>query len=345
MASSSRNNGIPLATLLEWYEIRDTFFGDNYVSQNIPFALEMCGSCQHPDACWLTDVCAGKDVRTKEVAHRVFSALGQNDARAMCFMWWCSDDEGQRDLEPLRHSAELGFVFAQAWMARATQGKEKFKFAQPAAAQGEREGHVMLGCCFRDGHGCEKDLDKAKENFLLASELGDVSAMIVLGKMLNESDPQRWRWWGRAATVRYSWEFLSNFAEQVESFNSGSGSAVVMFAIGQALQGHVNEGARTIFIEKHDFDSRIGPAKQAIAFYEAQVKATKDAMRAWTQVGIKLKVVKDVRKLIAKLIWDSREEASYDVSEGGAQEVQEEQKEQEPQLSAPALRGQKRARK
>jgi hypothetical protein len=60
-----------------------------------------------------------------------------------------------------------------------------------------------------------------------------------------------------------------------------------------------------------NFDSRIGPAKQAIAFYEAQIKATKDAMRAWTLVGIKLKVVKDVRKLIAKLIWDSREEALY----------------------------------
>jgi hypothetical protein len=34
-------------------------------------------------------------------------------------------------------------------------------------------------------------------------------------------------------------------------------------------------------------------------------------MRAWTLVGIELKVVKDVRKLIAKLIWDSREEALY----------------------------------
>jgi hypothetical protein len=40
MASSSshkNNNGIPLATLLEWYKIRDTFFGHSFVSQNIPF--------------------------------------------------------------------------------------------------------------------------------------------------------------------------------------------------------------------------------------------------------------------------------------------------------------------
>jgi hypothetical protein len=51
-------------------------------------------------------------------------------------------------------------------------------------------------------------------------------------------------------------------------------------------------------------------------------------MCAWTQVGIKLKVVKDVRKLIAKLIWDSREEALYDVSERHEQEEKEEQNSQ-----------------
>ena len=41
MASSSshNNNSIPLATLLEWYKIRDTFIGNNFVDQNIPLSL------------------------------------------------------------------------------------------------------------------------------------------------------------------------------------------------------------------------------------------------------------------------------------------------------------------
>ena len=68
-------------------------------------------------------------------------------------------------------------------------------------------------------------------------------------------------------------------------------------------------------------------------------------MRAWTQVGIKLKVVKDVRKLIAKLIWDSREEALYDVSEEYEQDEEEVQEEQEVQPSAHASPAQKGARK
>jgi TPR repeat protein len=307
-SSSHNNNGIPLATLLEWYKIRDTFFGSTLVAQNIPLALELASCCQHPDARLLTEACAGKGVNTVDDAKRVFSALGQNDARAICFLWL----SGGSDLTLLRRSAELGFTFAQALLADRTRGVERFTlFAQLAASQGERDGLFWLGRCFRDGEGCEKDLDKAKENFLRACALGHVLAMILLGNLFDESDPQRWRWWGRAAALGDGWSFLFLFAKQVKLFYSGSGSAVLMFTIGRALQGHVNEQARTIFNKADDFDSRIDPAKQAIAFYEAQIQATKDAMRAWTQVGIHSNVVKDVRKLIAKLIWDSREEALY----------------------------------
>jgi hypothetical protein len=102
----------------------------------------------------------------------------------------------------------------------------------------------------------------------------------------------------------------------------------------------VNKEEGIIFDDVCEFDSLIGTAKQAIAFYEAQVKATKSSMHAWTLVGIKLKVVKDVRKLIAKLIWNAREEALYDVSARRLKEIA-----QGAQPSARALRAQKRARK
>ena len=92
MASSASHNNknIPLATLLEWYKIRDTFFGHNKVSQNIPLGLELAESCDHPDARWLVDVCAGKDVRTDEDAKRVFSALCQRrrSRAVLCVVAW-----------------------------------------------------------------------------------------------------------------------------------------------------------------------------------------------------------------------------------------------------------------
>jgi TPR repeat protein len=316
MASSPIINP-PLFTLLEWYKIRDTFFGLNCVVRNTSLALEMAATSSHPDARWLTEACAGKDVRTEADAKRVFFPLGQNDARALCFAWLLGD---QNDLAPLHRSVELGFAFAQALMAWKSQGKERFKFAQLAAMQGERLGIHWVGLCFRDGEGCDMDLVKAKEKFLHSSELGVVSAMERLGFFVDESDPQRWRWWGRAAALGRPSIFLNMFAKKVKVSNYGSRSEAVLFAIGQALYGRVNEEKRRIFNDDYKFDSRFGFAKIAITFYGTQIKATKDAMRAWTQVGIKLKVVKDVRKLIAKLIWDSREEALYGMFEGCEQE-------------------------
>lgn len=211
-------------------------------------------------------------------------------------------------MSALRRSAELGFAFAQALMA---EEGERCKFAQLAAAQGERDGFVQVGDMFRFGFGCERSLERAKKYCLLASELGAASAMIQVGELFDVSDPQRWQWWGRAAGLGNSFSFLSTFSKQVEGFKDGSGRAAVMFSVGRALHGQVNEEERTIFGCPSQSESRIGLAKQAIAFYELQIMSCRKAVDHWTLVGIRFNVVKDVRVLIAKLIWDSREEALF----------------------------------
>jgi hypothetical protein len=71
-SSTSHKDIIPLSILLEWYKIRDTFFGHNYVFRNISLALQLAGRCQHPDARWLTEACAGKDVTHKRRREKSF---------------------------------------------------------------------------------------------------------------------------------------------------------------------------------------------------------------------------------------------------------------------------------
>jgi hypothetical protein len=66
-------------------------------------------------------------------------------------------------------------------------------------AQGERDGFFCLGYCYQYGTGCEKDLERAKENFLVAGEFGHVFAMVFLGGLFDKDDPQRFFWLGRAA--------------------------------------------------------------------------------------------------------------------------------------------------
>lgn len=163
MSSSSDD----LALKLEWYEIRDLLFGHNDKKQDVMRALELASICRHPDAKWLTGVCAGRDVKTWEEARDVFLAQGSNDARALCFA--ALVDEDNVDLPRLRRSAELGFAFAQARMFSAAGVLEGFTFASLAAAQGDRDGFFYLGVCYQSAYGCERDLEKAIKSYLLAA--------------------------------------------------------------------------------------------------------------------------------------------------------------------------------
>jgi hypothetical protein len=100
-------------------------------------------------------------------------------------------------------------------------------------------------------------------------------------------------------------------SDQIHNFNSGTGNAKVVFAIGRALKGHINNEQRTIFGKGYSFDACIRPATQALHIYELQLQSYRKAVDSWIIVGLRNKVVKDIRKMIGKMIWDAREEAEY----------------------------------
>jgi TPR repeat protein len=86
---------------------------------------------------------------------------------------------------------------------------EDFRCAVKSVAQGERVGFYNLGHCYRDGSGCGEDLERAKENFLVAAELGHVHAMVCVGRLVDKDDPRRFVWFGRGAASK--WIFLRLF--------------------------------------------------------------------------------------------------------------------------------------
>ena len=56
----------------------------------------------------LTETFAGKDM-TIEDAKPVFLLLAKHDARALCSLWHCGNEDEMEDFAPLRRLAELGF--------------------------------------------------------------------------------------------------------------------------------------------------------------------------------------------------------------------------------------------
>ncbi len=184
-------------------------------------------------------------------------------------------------------------------------------FISTSFLSGERDGFYLLGYCFHTGNGCNKDVEMAKENYLIAAELGNLDAMINLSAFLDKTDSHRFFWLFKAAISGESSSFLCEMDNQMRNFNSGTGHANVVFAIGRTLKGQINNATREIFGGAWNFDSFIGPANQAFQFYIFQLHSYRTAVNTWALVGIRYQVVKDIRNMIAKLIWDSREEAKY----------------------------------
>jgi hypothetical protein len=196
-------------------------------------------------------------------------------------------------------------------MAGRTNGEQHFRWAEKSAAQEERDSFCHLGYCYRDGIGCEEEAERAKENFLVAAELGHVYGMFCLGWLFDNSHPQRFIWFGRAAVSGYSISFLNEMSDQIYNFNRGTGHANVVFVIGRALKGQVDNEKRTIFGIATNFDTYIGHANQVLQFYEYNLQSYRKAVDSWSIIGLRNKVVKDMRKMIGKMIWDAREEAAY----------------------------------
>ncbi len=62
------------------------------------------------------------------------------------------------------------------------------------------------------------------------------------------------------------------------------------------------------------FDSRIGPANQAVSFFSSQIKSARLAVDTWTLVATHLHLIKDMRIYIGKMICEARFEANDSVS-------------------------------
>ncbi len=128
---------------------------------------------------------------------------------------------------------------------------------------------------------------------MIAAELGDVRAASLISGLLDEADLARWIWMGRAALHGVSDSFFALFHVQVERFFSGSGNASIVFLIGRALKGSIELDLRSIFGYSFGFSQYIGPANQAVSFYDAQTKSARLAVDTWTKLFAKSTVNKN----------------------------------------------------
>ena len=94
--------------------------------------------------------------------------------------------------------------------------------------------------------------------------------------LLEDKDPQRWYWWGLAAARGSASGF--KFGSVVDRFNYTPSLAPAVFMIGRMLKAHIDSERKTIFGNPFDYDSCIGSANRAVAFFFFQCAATRAAV-------------------------------------------------------------------
>jgi hypothetical protein len=217
------------------------------------------------------------------------------------------------NMEMLERAARLGNPLAQAAIAKKSDVQSKWNWAEKAARQGEREGFFELGTCYMYGYGCTKDETKAKELYLRAAKLGLVDAMSDYAWLLKKSNPERYVWLAKVCSRGGSSRFFTDLWDQMRNFNAGNGHASVVFAIGRVLRKQINVEKRIIF-GKLEGTYLLGQAMDAVQFYKDICQAARRAVDTWSMIGARVRIVKDVRLIIAKLIWNAREEAEYEIT-------------------------------
>lgn len=298
--------GLEWDDVLSWHEVRDMLLGQNSVPQNVKRAIELAASLKHPEAQWLSRVMKGKRVETAEVARTVLLQSEGNEALALCFAAMINHEY---DPDLLQRSDELGCSYAKALQIQSHfEEEERLKHAILCCSHNERDAFFWVGLHYKHLQRLEQNgnFEQAKENFVRGAELGHARCMFECRNYFAKTDPTRWYWWGQAARrgqgERCFYDLPPDPKLLIESF----GCAAV-FSIGRTLEGCLDIANETIFDKPHFFKTRGQSACFAFNFFQFHRRAAVHrAVSAWVLCAIRLLMIKDIRLLIGRLVWQSQ---------------------------------------
>ena len=156
-----------------------------------------------------------------------------------------------------------------------------------------------------------RNMNELIKKLLRATDQGSIFAMIALGYYYNDNDSKRWYWLGRVANLEDPDYFTIRLSRSsLIFFDDISHSS--FFTIGSIVKGKLKLiGNRSVFDMNLNSMHVFKFVERSVIYYEDQLVKCRKAVDAWTLVGIRLRVVKDIRKLIGMIIWESKNEELY----------------------------------
>jgi hypothetical protein len=291
--------GVDRAELIKWYDARTQIgyiLEHHYVK-----GLEMARECQHPDAVWLASLFPVGVTVTRERMRVVMLEQG-DDPRAMWIAWRAGGLTGN-DVGLLRRAADRGYARAQVDLAHHTRDDdESLRMLELATAQDDRDALYALGLrrMREEGEGSAT----AIELFRRAAELNDGLAQKKYGEIaFGPDDWQRYHWWGRAVSHGHYISQLEAAALRfLPSFEEGRNGRI-LHTLAPLLRGNIDSGQRKVF-GLYRVADEVRQLERVIELHAAMLNRARRAIDCWSMAGRRLGVVKDMRVVIAKILWE-----------------------------------------
>ncbi len=281
---------------IKWFHARTVFFGEHGVGR-ADEGLALARECDHEDARFLLSLFPDDAPKTSEEVVARFLEKNE-DARCLC---WAAMAGNRNTTSLLAKSAQLGYAWAQAnWLWRAPGSLE---LLEKAVAQGECKAFFSLGLRLWFGDDAVQDQVRGGALLREAAALGHAEAQYQMAMTCCKRDTlERVQWLRRAAIQGHHYAYNSLLCE-APAANLGRGGLAgrIAFEIGAALATVEKGGQKS--------SQKANQAKevvQLILLFDQSCNQARRAVIWWMCYARKEGVAKDIRVLIADLIWDER---------------------------------------
>jgi hypothetical protein len=294
----------------EWYAIRDLLFGRNEKQQYIEVAVQQSQQCAHPDAVLIRTALQSKAFRTRKDLIKVFVEYGNIDTRCLCFAWCLMNESKQeQNIHLLEKAAKNGYAFAQTelyhWCYSMDREADVYDYLKHAVQQNERDAFCLMTQYHVNNNDKEKALIEAKKG----AELGLVGSMIYLGHNAQSLDDTLF-WFGQAATHGDSFHLVVELNNN-QTWMQIIAKPALLYQIGHWTGSSSLNNFSYIMSNFDAFMKQKWMVARRI--FNLQNIACQSAIETWSLCAMRLKLYKDLRILIAKLVWLSRSEALFDI--------------------------------
>ena len=201
----------------------------------------------------------------------------------------------------------MGVAFACAFVARFGLGdlslKRRTELALLSCEKGERDGFSSIA-----------ELQKSLGFALQAANMGCIDCCKQVANQFSTNEPSRYTWLSKIAASRKRGcqePFLCEIGFQMRRLEYGHDVPSVLFEMGRQLNGQVDLEEGEIFGSSQGFADRKEGALAAVQFYLFQKECYQKAVFTFALIARRVGVVKDVRLIISRKIWESRKEAKY----------------------------------